>query len=68
MKKIWGIVLIVAGGVLAIHTLKGLFSFLIMDKSSTYELSRSIGYLIWQLILSGLVFLLIKTGLRSIKE
>ncbi|POY34893.1 hypothetical protein C3K47_18250 [Solitalea longa] len=68
MKKIWGIVLIVAGGALAIHTLNGLFSFFIMDKSSTYELSRSIGYLIWQLILSGLVFLLVKTGLRSIKE
>lgn len=54
--------------ILAMPTIQGLLKFFGMSKNGTDEFSHSIGYLIWQIIMCVIIFLLLRYGLRFQKK
>lgn len=68
MKKVIGVLMILIGIVLSIPTIQGLVQFLLAPKRNTDEISYSIGYLIGQLIMCAVIFVLIKYGLKFQKR
>ena len=68
MKKVLGIFMIILGVLLAIGTLQSIFKFFSLSKSSSDEIAYSVGFLLGQVFMAIVIFLLIRYGLKFQKK
>lgn len=72
MKRFLGIILgtimIIVGLILSIPTVRGLLNVIGMTKNTNEKLAHSLGYLIWQLFMYFLIYLLIRFGIKLLKK
>ena len=68
MKKVLGILMLILGFILFLPAVKGVFELVKMKKDSAQEIGFSIGYLGGHLLTLAIIALLVRYGIRFIKE
>jgi hypothetical protein len=68
IKKILGVLMILLGIILSIPTVRGLLNVIGMTKNNNDKLGHSLGYLIWQLFMCFIIYLLIRFGIKFLKK
>jgi nitrate reductase gamma subunit len=65
MRKVLGILMIIFGSLLALGIIQSLFKFFTLPKSNSDEMGYAFGFLLGQVLIAGVVFLLIRYGLKN---